>query len=618
MPDVRRLVRDDPPRHPLPQPRVFSRDSRCHDAYEHLELAIGWPEGLSFLVSKDFCPVYAISCACLQHDDESLRHLLRSKHAIFANPREQHWYPEKGQSWVFQFASRSGSLNIMQLVVDEFASRRKGVNDLALQHLTLEEKRVLEVSPLNTLDRHSRLVYEMVTSRTHVPAALDCCNMTSAYDFLSFAHRVELSDLLYEAGFKDIDQPDDNGTTPLLRVIHRALSEYTYSFSLMGSSYPESLIETAIWYLLKDANPVFHVGGSDNWPNVLFYLATFLQTATFRSLIPSLRDGLSPRTRSLFRSLYNFTDGCKCLCSVRGCLAAAMFWRCGHSEVLHCNTRRKDRITALQSFIVLCGLRERQISALYRDLFRLEAFERLGVTHTCCACNAHNIHNLRGPRAPLPDVERELIQDEQRTFAIQLNMLIAEYDRAWAMYDGSAAEFWKLWWDVLDAILPPLNDEEACQNHLMSMYQREVHPNKFRELQARVSEKRAAREREALIGRGYDPNTDFTDIIKSHLVKYRKISNADWLTESECDASSDSEMDGWSIGGFNDRPSFKEQITYGRDENMVRVSRTRKAIKSVRENHPGTSVLGKQRTTIYRRKRTGQRIATARRAKGEV
>lgn len=65
-------------------------------AFSLLELALGWEEGLSYLVSLDLCPFSAIQLACLVRDNVSLRILLRTKAPIFSPIPFQYGY----ETWV--------------------------------------------------------------------------------------------------------------------------------------------------------------------------------------------------------------------------------------------------------------------------------------------------------------------------------------------------------------------------------------------------------------------------------------------------------------------------------------------------------------------------------------
>ena len=92
------------------------------------------------------------------------------------------------------------------------------LNDLALQHLATEEIAEFGLSELKTLDDGAGLVFRALAIKITIPPALDCCSMSSAYDFAMprlTGVFLDTLDMIYEAGFRSVDVPNWLGRTPL-------------------------------------------------------------------------------------------------------------------------------------------------------------------------------------------------------------------------------------------------------------------------------------------------------------------------------------------------------------------------------------------------------------------
>ena len=97
----------------------------------------------------------------------------------------------------------------------------------------------------------------------------------------------------------------------------------------------------------------------------------------------------------------------------------------------------------------------------YAELTRLELFERLGMVHTCCFRRRRDITYWCGAVLSVPkepDVQETMrLQDEDRFYATQLDMLMREYRSAREKYEGTLKAFLRRWWGVVDQILPEPN-----------------------------------------------------------------------------------------------------------------------------------------------------------------
>lgn len=176
----------------------------------------------------------------------------------------------------------------------------------------------------------------------------------------------------------------------------------------------------------------------------------------------------------------------------------------------------------LERYFALCGLVDSQVKTTLRALCRVELFDRFGMAHTCCLGRHGPFWDdmyalrwkVRKPKrgvlwALKMDEEVEDIREEQSEYSGQIDMLMAEYMAADATYQGTARDFWNLWWEVADLIIPPIareTYEPVC--------------DKRKELIMRLREERAT---EAVEAAGYDPEIPFTEVIQSHFDKHRGV-----------------------------------------------------------------------------------------------
>jgi ankyrin repeat protein len=197
-------------------------------------------------------------------------------------------------------------------------------------------------------------------------------NNLSATVFRDPSTSVEISQQLYDLGFKDIDEEDEYGFTPLLE---------SCSMGDVGM----------IDWLLKNGAAIKRVSNYDMSPLQLYldhcsYKVIEAETvlATVRLLIQA-GDTLSSR------------DGCRCLCAPRGCSPITAFLRMGDAAMSRAvsNEHRDTKFRLLLKIIRLVHDTEDLCSATtetaWRDLAQLDFFERHSFAHTCCHIGADGV-----------------------------------------------------------------------------------------------------------------------------------------------------------------------------------------------------------------------------------
>ncbi|KAK4160822.1 hypothetical protein QBC43DRAFT_109521 [Cladorrhinum sp. PSN259] len=531
--------------------------SKCiPDRFSLLELAVGWSEGLRHLVPFNLCANKAIMVAFENRDVNSLSLLLGTSTDIFqleflpcnceADKFKQPSAPFSIFTAVKHVPPGRHTLELFRLVVGEFARRRQAVNSIALEVLLAPEIAMFGLSRSQVLDRNAPAVYDALQSRMDIPAYLNCCSMTSAYDSpIRLVPSTQHLDILFDAGFTSVDIPDASNLTLLNKT---ALS---YSWHLPFSS---SQVSAIFWLLDRGANPKFYkVEVENSWPTCLFYLMEGVSQTGFEGLLSPRHEipgvgSLSRAAVAALKGVITMSDHCICFCSGDGCIPTSLVWRLPFDwlqcrlSLNHLDNHSNRAITFSELFTML-ALDELQVTEILFSTARLKLFERLGMAHTCCA-RRHSKFGEPSSDGELSDSDDEFkrLREEDVDLAAHLDVLLEEYLSGRTHFEGSAWQYWDAWWQVVDMILPPLtenqvwpDDESLSNNNIQT--EKEPYQNDG--------------ERAALISCGYDPDMPFADIIALHFDKYRqRLTDVNWLEDSEGDIRHD---DGLGCGHGSDR-----------------------------------------------------------------
>ena len=495
--------------------------TECFEEYPRqrlspVELAIGWPNGLQRLLDAGFLADSGFRLSMYMKDLRSIEMILAAE-----------TFPTEKYEWktVLHESGRS-SQQIEEVVVKSFARRRQALAALAIQELPEEVLSRLGVSNEKSLDIAAFKVYqELQEMGVDVPQNLEpdssyyldsldelCYHDSSIYNALFLEYPPpsrRLLDSLYTNGFKLIDTLDAQGRTPLLA----ACQEYF----IYRAREAVSLIR---WLLDKGACPEFSCGHS--YPNVLFYIATYWSKV--------IRDGPQPLTGDLdcvirrSASLCNplCPDGCQCYCSSAGCLPFYCCWNCdttiGYSSHESCKSITSGTLFRfLDKWLSLCGLDEGQSELCYKEAFRLEVFDRLGMAHTCC--RHHNTYDTYNGyrRLSIDEKDRKQLQEEDSELKEQLDLIIQAYQNRCNKRSGGLKDFWESCMQDLDRILPELVPEQRCKDRCLSWVDYHVYRSsaEYTEKERELLDMRMAKEKEVLAKRNY-LGLDFIDVIRLH------------------------------------------------------------------------------------------------------
>ncbi|OTB03010.1 hypothetical protein M426DRAFT_322237 [Hypoxylon sp. CI-4A] len=450
-----------------------------------IELTIGWPEGLRFFVGRGHDVAEAFVLACWEKDEDSASILLTADD-IFCYPEPQHVPPCLEVARCYE--------PIFRMVAEELRRRRETLKEHALNYLSREERDKMGISKTWALDENAAEVYRLLERMINVPKRLNCLMGTSphcsdalySHDYSVYYHKI-----LYDVGFTNLNVPCMHGVTPLAEYCE--MHAYKLDTRVPGDDrgLPQRGNDGLLWFLEKGACPDFRAqdGSSQYWPHILFYLALMVGYGK-----------VDKRAANLFE-YQSVTDNCKCFCSSDGCTPSFMLWRCNGSyrfafhHLSHCTKRHHHRFENLRRWTNIRKLSRAQKERDYRDICRLELFERLGMRHTCCNSDS------------LTAEEKHELRSEDALSAQQLKQLLRLYARTRKLFYSYPIEvFWKIWWKTIDIILPPLLPKEACR----SIYWK---------IDESTLDRRQDRWAAQLSAAGYS-GIEFGEVIKYHFAKF--------------------------------------------------------------------------------------------------
>ncbi|OJD38063.1 uncharacterized protein BKCO1_500093 [Diplodia corticola] len=378
-----------------------------------LTFALHWPEGRRLLIAAGANPLDSIPFALELGDMEALKDLIHQDLHFFSG-QESSANENLLREWYYQpyYALESARQTSLDIIVNHLVQLRGRLLNLARKHLQPQEQKRLGIHASNRqediLDGVLLQAYRMLNlTGVRTPSFLYPGCQSSVYHWY-WVVNLNIAKRLFLAGFHRLDIKDDNGVRPIELACANGDLDLVAWFLQHGAAAPEQLI----WSI---AASQFYHG---------------LNAAASVEIISACG--------------YPESDTCRCYCSSKGCLP---------STVLLKRKERSwdDKKGTLEEWIrnIPPGFRFQS----YREACRLEIFERLGMSHTCCSLI--HVHGALVRHEMEMDDQLE-ISEEERDFSIILNQYMHLFDRLSDSSTSPFTVFWDLWWTAVDMTLPDL------------------------------------------------------------------------------------------------------------------------------------------------------------------
>lgn len=437
-------------------------------ALRPLHLSVDWPDGIRVLLKygatvnvtdrKGWTPVdHVIERLALQ----SLDLFEKAGCALFTRLRLQ---SAINRDWDYERTPRNDprKTNVLNIKIKEEANRRRKLQSLLDHSLPECVLRGLAISKDRLLDQQaSAAKAALKRHNVSIPPWLQTeydSGTVYHYDFLT----VKVLDILWGAGFRDVNELDRAGRTPLM----------TMKFDRVNS---EEALEIIAWFENKgvDIDEQIHhlhqISGiqvGSRWRDaytiadhaVVHYLccSSPVNLNTFRD---SDFSRLSKDSQVCLRRIVSseIQDACQCACSSAGCQALHMIFKglCGYARI------DIERVMAGVWYEVLSFIdsHSKISNETVSEIVRFWTFEVLGLTHTCCRKRAlDSVEDDLEYEFILMPLEREKIQKnhkkERKDLKLLKNLMVEFKERREQLGYPLIREFMKgYWWSRMKEVL---------------------------------------------------------------------------------------------------------------------------------------------------------------------
>ena len=353
---------------------------------------------------------------------------------------------------VLQRAVACHADTLLPLLIPALVNRRNRLQQLAFEHLPEHLYNSLGICPDRILDKQAyQTCIALADNGVLVPASLTYSNrIQTVYHNLLTPRSAEM---LYEAGFLDIDELDFQRATPLMYFNAWAGGEYIFYLP---------------WLPGKGAHidcilPSLRAG--DSKCMIVHRLAWMLGTSFFhvhfqqRNEQSLNQDGalskfwLYPeQLRNVLAKIFGkpVFDECICSCSNNGCCPATKFllassiWTRGSK--FNMQQVRLWFIDWILGYIEKVGDCNSAPDWLLAEIIRFETFSKLCLTHTCRNMPLRCL-DARPYYGCLSHEEIKEIREEERLIIAQLDDLVAEFVAKYTELGVSLLEFFEGYWE---------------------------------------------------------------------------------------------------------------------------------------------------------------------------
>lgn len=253
-------------------------------------------DGLALILQSGYAPTKgALRAACEANCEESVKILVNDYQCFIGNEE-------------LAIASFHPNKAIADLIVSGFIDRRKRLQALAEAHLPISVQYQLRIESQGLLNVYAYEVYTLLAVSSVDLEGLLERHRWSVFDCVGV--NLDLADRLWSAGFRDVDEIDDNNETCL-----------TKAWKETPPCALEVFLQKTHWLISKGAD-VYHQGSSgsalhDIGKGVGSILYWMKEEDDFSLKIQLL----SEPSRALLRTAFsdNTRDNCECACSLNGC-----------------------------------------------------------------------------------------------------------------------------------------------------------------------------------------------------------------------------------------------------------------------------------------------------------
>ena len=338
---------------------------------------------------------------------------------------------------------------IIKVVVE----RRHNLKVLAQSSLDAKAVERLQLSNEAVLDRNASTAISMMGEKIDVPAWL--AHLTWEHSTVYHIEFVTLQWLqrLWDAGFREIDEPDEWGHSPLM--VHRVRDRYRNIDYWEAQSWfvtnGADLYRRQKYVFSKRRIEDYNKTSSTTaWHYLAYQLGEYNMGGSVQRFFPDL-EPFSEQARHLI--LYVLTespsDSCDCPCSAKGCRASTMM---GKNF-----TRWALCLQVSQELAQFLNIDQPSLAWLRGEMIRFNTFEKLDLRHTCC-----QMDYAEGPQRfvicePYDEDEIHEIHEEQAEQIEKLEALLIEFDNKYEESGSTFSDFMGGYW--LDRMKEVLSEE---------------------------------------------------------------------------------------------------------------------------------------------------------------
>ena len=453
-----------------------------------LHLSVDWVEGVRILIDSgadvdatDVAGLTPVGYATVRGNVESVQILAQAGCKLLPTRSQQFCsrplFAEPRHSWTYHRAAENASnVAAMKSLIESLADRVKHLQEVAEN--TLPSRTVIALRPcildeLLDAEDASRVVQALFEAEILIPPALrwipDDCQLL----YHGVTLNVEEAENFWAAGFRDVEELDPLGRSPLMT------SECRWNLVWANT------LELSPWLVEKGADinrRQLHAlqleqGSLDvvrteisSRIAAVHYIAAFFGIFLAYLQTKILRYGALPWDEHSIRHLEwakevvgesELRDNCRCPCSSYGCLPLAMLLK---AVTPYCwdLPGKYTALLTIEDFADQMELDGSSKAGVREACLRFLKFEELELTHTCCSMEGDGYAwvNSESYYAGLMIVElheeedKEEIRSEQRERVQDMEELLEEFDRKYRELGVPFVEFLDTYWrDRMNEVL---------------------------------------------------------------------------------------------------------------------------------------------------------------------